>query len=123
MRSTGAPGESRAQTEGNMHEQIGTDIRASAPGGARSGLPMRRNEFFHPDEEILIARTAEDTMRYVREVSEPERRAIGLRARDRVVSRHTARHLAIELENYLRTALDHPRPVTVTTRASLLQRT
>lgn len=57
--------------------------------------------FFVPGEEIVIARSAEDTLRALHDVSESERRAIGARARARVLAAHTAVHRAQELETYL----------------------
>jgi spore maturation protein CgeB len=63
------------------------------------------DEFFVPGEEILISAGPEDTLRYLREVPEPERRAIGERARERVVARHTAAHRAEELEAAMETLL------------------
>jgi spore maturation protein CgeB len=59
-----------------------------------------------PDTEILIAHSAADTLRYAREMSEPERRAIGQRARARVLSEHTSAHRAAQLERYATTLLD-----------------
>jgi spore maturation protein CgeB len=56
--------------------------------------------FFKPDSEILISRSAEDTLRYIRTMSEEQRRDIGARARKRVVAEHTAAHRAAELEGY-----------------------
>jgi spore maturation protein CgeB len=55
---------------------------------------------FEPGREVLIARTAEDTLRYVHELGEDERRAIGASARARVLAEHTAAHRAAELEGY-----------------------
>ncbi len=55
---------------------------------------------FKPGEEILLSRAPEETLRYLREISEEERRAIGLRACDRVLAEHTAVHRAAELEGY-----------------------
>jgi spore maturation protein CgeB len=55
---------------------------------------------FVPGDEVLIAHTPEDTLRYVRELGEEERRAIGARARTRVLADHTAAHRAAELEGY-----------------------
>jgi spore maturation protein CgeB len=57
--------------------------------------------FFEPGREILLARSAQDTLRYLRELPDAERRAIGARARERVLSAHTAAHRAAELEGYL----------------------
>lgn len=62
-------------------------------------------ELFRPGEEILIARCADDTLRYLRELPERQRRAIGRRARRRVLSGHTARHRAEELERHYCDAL------------------
>ena len=58
------------------------------------------DNFFAPDREILIARTAEETLRYLREISDEERRAIGARARERVMAEHTAADRAAQLEAY-----------------------
>jgi spore maturation protein CgeB len=58
------------------------------------------DRFFVPDEEILIAREGADTLRYLRDLPERERRAIGARARTRVLAAHTAAHRAGELESY-----------------------
>jgi spore maturation protein CgeB len=57
-------------------------------------------EFFEPGKDILIARSADDTETYLHEVPEDERVAIGLRARERVLARHTAEHRAEELETF-----------------------
>jgi spore maturation protein CgeB len=59
------------------------------------------DRFFEPGEEILLARSAHDTLRYLRELPDVERRAIGRRARERVLAAHTAAHRAAELEGYL----------------------
>lgn len=53
---------------------------------------------FEPGTEILVSRSAEQTLRYLRDLSEEERVAIGQRARGRVLSEHTAAHRAEELE-------------------------
>lgn len=58
--------------------------------------------FFIPGEEILISRSAEETLAYLRELPEERRRDIGSRARQRVLSAHTAARRAEELEGYLR---------------------
>jgi spore maturation protein CgeB len=47
-------------------------------------------EIFAPDEEILIADEATDVVDFLTEVGEPERAAIGERARQRVLAEHTA---------------------------------
>jgi spore maturation protein CgeB len=53
---------------------------------------------FTPGEEILLARSTEDVLRYLCRMDEPTRRAIGENARQRVLSAHTAAHRAAELE-------------------------
>jgi spore maturation protein CgeB len=63
------------------------------------------DELFTPDEEILIARTADDVLGYLRDVSEETRRAIGARARERVLAEHTAAHRAAELESHVRSVM------------------
>jgi spore maturation protein CgeB len=57
--------------------------------------------FFRIDEEILISRSPEDTLRNIREMPEDERLEIGRRARKKVLSYHTAAKRAEELENYV----------------------
>lgn len=56
--------------------------------------------FFKPGEEILLSRSPEETLRCLREISEEERRAVGLRACKRVLAEHTAAQRAAELEGY-----------------------
>jgi spore maturation protein CgeB len=56
--------------------------------------------FFRPGEEILIAATPDDTLRYLRSLPEEERIALGRRARARVLAEHTAAHRAAQLESY-----------------------
>jgi spore maturation protein CgeB len=60
--------------------------------------------FFAFDDEILVAHGPDDTLRYLRDLSEPARQAIGARARARVLAAHTAAHRAQELEGYVRAA-------------------
>ena len=55
---------------------------------------------FEPGKEILIARSTEDTIRYLENISEADRRQIGENARRKVLANHTAAHRATELENY-----------------------
>ncbi|MFN3649262.1 MAG: glycosyltransferase [Armatimonadota bacterium] len=56
--------------------------------------------FFELGRELLVSSSPEETLRYLREIPEEERRAIGERARERVLSTHTAAHRAAELEGY-----------------------
>jgi spore maturation protein CgeB len=57
--------------------------------------------FFTPDEEILISHSPDETLIYLEEISEVNRRRLGYRARERVLARHTTRHRAAELEGYI----------------------
>ena len=59
--------------------------------------------FFPIDEAILIARTPGDTLRYLREVAEPDRLRLAASAREIVLNHHTADHRAAEIENYVQT--------------------
>ena len=56
--------------------------------------------FFKPDDEILISHSWDETLIYLEEISELERRRIGYRSRERVLAKHTTRHRAAELEHY-----------------------
>jgi spore maturation protein CgeB len=58
-------------------------------------------EFFQPNQEILIADSSEESLYYLLETTESERREMGARARTRVLARHTAKHRARELEGYV----------------------
>jgi spore maturation protein CgeB len=59
------------------------------------------DSFFEPGREILIARSSGDVLHYLRDLPDEERRAIGVRARNRVLAEHTAAHRAAELERYV----------------------
>lgn len=65
--------------------------------------------FFKPNEEILIAESSEESLYYLLETSEAERKLLGTRARKRVLAEHTARHRACQLESFLMDVLS---PVT-----------
>jgi spore maturation protein CgeB len=58
------------------------------------------DHFFEPGADILLARSAADTITCLTDVAEEERRAIGSRGRARVLARHTAAHRARELEAF-----------------------
>jgi len=58
------------------------------------------DSFFTPEEEVLIAHSAEDTLNYLRSIRDAERREIGRRAQQRILAEHTADHRARELERY-----------------------
>ncbi len=58
--------------------------------------------FFELNRDILVARSYEDVLGFLREISDDDRRTIGERARQRVLSNHTAAHRAAELETCVR---------------------
>ena len=60
--------------------------------------------FFALGTEIVVTGSAGETLRALRETPEAERRAVGNRARARVLAAHTAAHRAVELEEYLKEA-------------------
>ncbi|HEX8155728.1 MAG TPA: glycosyltransferase [Thermoanaerobaculia bacterium] len=59
------------------------------------------DELFLPNLEILVAHDDRDSLRALSETGEDERRAIGERARKRVLAEHTAAHRAEMLEQYV----------------------
>lgn len=63
------------------------------------------DRFFEPEREILVAHDSDDVMRYLRGKDQNERRAIGLRARRRVLAEHTAERRAEELERHVEETL------------------
>jgi spore maturation protein CgeB len=73
------------------------------------------DSLFEIGTEILISRSAAETLRYLTEISEEERKQIGEKARAKVLAEHTAEHRATELENYYKEALwqrsAHPQPM------------
>jgi len=62
---------------------------------------------FIPGREILVGRSSDQVLRWLRELSEPERQRIGRRARRRVLTEHTAERRAEQLERYLDEAAPH----------------
>jgi spore maturation protein CgeB len=56
--------------------------------------------FFALGEEILPVKSTGEVLQYLRDIPERERRALGQRARQRVLAEHTAAHRAEELEGY-----------------------
>jgi len=62
--------------------------------------------FFRIGEEILTARTPGQVLQYLQGIPEAERRALGQRARARVLHEHTAAHRAEELEGYALSLLE-----------------
>ena len=63
------------------------------------------DEIFEIGREILISSSANETVYYLKNISEQERNAIGDRAREKVLTNHTAAHRASELETYYNEAL------------------
>jgi spore maturation protein CgeB len=63
-------------------------------------------EFFQPGKEILLAGGTEDCCKIITEFSEEDRRLLGERAKRRVLSAHTSTHRSLELELYIRMALE-----------------
>ncbi|HEX6650839.1 MAG TPA: glycosyltransferase, partial [Pyrinomonadaceae bacterium] len=57
--------------------------------------------FFKLDTEILTASSATEVLAYLTLISEKDRRALGERARMRVLAAHTSEQRAIELEHYV----------------------
>ena len=62
------------------------------------------DHFFIPGSEILVSRHADDTLGYLHDLDDDARRSIAQRARERVMSAHTAAHRAVEVEGYVREA-------------------
>jgi spore maturation protein CgeB len=60
------------------------------------------SDLFAPGQEIIIARTPEDVLEALLDMSDDERIEIGRRARGRVLAEHTAAHRARELVGYYR---------------------
>jgi spore maturation protein CgeB len=58
-------------------------------------------DFFEPRAEIIIAKNARDVLHILREMPDYEARAIGQRARERVLANHTAAHRAAKLEKII----------------------
>jgi spore maturation protein CgeB len=58
--------------------------------------------FFAFDTEILISHSTQDTLDFLQQVPEANRKAIGENARKKACAHHTAAHRALELEQYVR---------------------
>jgi spore maturation protein CgeB len=110
-----APGKRRAFYNSQRFTLNVTDASLVAEGfspsrelfeAAACGIPIISDDwqgietFFKPDEEILISHSGDETLIYLEEISELDRRRIGYRARERVLAKHTARYRALELEGY-----------------------
>src|SRR6185312_1713955 len=57
--------------------------------------------FLEPGKEILITRSAHETLECLRDLPDAERLKIGQNARERILREHTASHRAFELESYV----------------------
>jgi spore maturation protein CgeB len=62
------------------------------------------DQFFEPDDELIVARCADDVVDALG-LNDEERRRIGKRARERALSEHTAAQRAIQMENTLGSVL------------------
>jgi spore maturation protein CgeB len=58
------------------------------------------DSFFEPGIDILISESKEDTIYFLQNINEEERKRIGLNGRRKVLQSHTAEHRAQELLNY-----------------------
>lgn len=56
---------------------------------------------FSPGDEILLAERPEEVLAFLQEIPDTARRAMGEKARQRVLRQHTAAHRAAELVEYL----------------------
>ena len=57
--------------------------------------------FFELDTEILTATSTQDVLTYLNNISPEDRRALGARARRRVLANHTSEQRVLELESYV----------------------
>ena len=62
------------------------------------------DEFLRPGQEILVVRTTDEVLGYLRELPERARLRIATAARERVLAAHTAEHRAAALEAYVEEA-------------------
>ena len=62
---------------------------------------------FQPGREILLADSADDVLRYLLDIPEEKRMAIGARARTAILAEHTPQSRAAQLERYYREAYDN----------------
>jgi spore maturation protein CgeB len=63
-----------------------------------------------PGKEVLLASTAEDTLRALRDYSDADRLALGEAARRRILAEHTPELRAAQLERYWKEAHDNVSP-------------
>jgi spore maturation protein CgeB len=58
------------------------------------------NTIFVPGKHILVAKSAKEMLCYLRDLTDQERTQLAIRAREHVLTHHTAAHRAIALESY-----------------------
>lgn len=58
-------------------------------------------DFLTPGEEVLVPRDEYEVSSILRDMSEQERKRMGDRARERILSQHTAQHRAVEFEQII----------------------
>jgi spore maturation protein CgeB len=58
------------------------------------------DELLVPDNEILISRSAADTLSFLQKIPEEKRKQIGQNAQNKILSNHTAEHRVKELVGY-----------------------
>jgi spore maturation protein CgeB len=66
------------------------------------------DDFFTPEDEILLAKDSDDVVRVLSGTSEIRRRALAAAARDRALKSHTAENRALEFERYVKEVIDRP---------------
>jgi len=59
--------------------------------------------FFTPDEEILLAWSSSDVIRYLSDITLDEARKLGLRAQERVLAEHSSKRRAVQFEEMIGT--------------------
>src|SRR5690242_17647840 len=75
-------------------------------------------DFFELGKEILTASSAKEVLVYLNEISEHDRRALGERARLRVLASHTAAQRALELESYVAEVMQTATTATLETQTA-----
>ncbi len=77
-------------------------FEASACGAAiLSDTWAGLDEFLTPGDQVLLPRDAEDVVRILRDTSDGERKRMGQRARERILSEHTSQHRALQFEQII----------------------
>lgn len=67
-------------------------------------------DFFVPGEEIVLAQDSSEVLHALRDLDEATRQAVARRARERVLTQHTAAHRAQQLVDLLSDAADAAKP-------------